>query len=107
MIQQLPTQQANGATRRNGQTLQISVRDVTGTHTAVVEIDPGLRVGTVAETVAARLSLPADTPWALRDERTAAYLDDGAAIGDVMTADEGTEPAVVVTPKAHLGGVGG
>ena len=51
--------------------------------------------------------LPADTPWALRDERTAAYLDDGAAIGDVMTNDEGTEPAVVVTPKAHLGGVGG
>jgi hypothetical protein len=100
MITQSPTQQAK-RTPRSG--LRFSVRDVTGTHSASVELDPDLRVGTVAETVAARLSLPNDTAWALRDESTAAFLDDEAAIGDAVRSDSDTEPALVVTPKAHLG----
>ena len=102
MVSHLKTHTTNGAARHR-RSLRLSVRDVTGTHSAVVELDPQLRVGTVAETVAARLSLPADTAWALRDESTAAFLDDEKAIGDALETLDETEPALVVTPKAHLG----
>ena len=101
MITQSPTQQTHGTKPTKG--LRFSVRDVTGTHSAVVELDPDLRVGKVAETLAARLSLPNDTAWALRDEATAAFLDDEAAIGEAIIESEGIETALVVTPRAHLG----
>ena len=90
---------ANGAQRR----IQLKVRDVTGTHHAEMELDPALRVGTVAETVAARMSLPADTAWALRAETTAAYLDDEATIGEAVETNGRTEVSLVATPRAHLG----
>ena len=84
-------------------TLAIKVRDITGTHVAKLDLDRDLRVGAVAETVAARMSLPGDTAWALRDERTAAFLDDDRTIGEAVDTQDVTEVSLVVTPRAHLG----
>ena len=47
------------------------------------------------------MSLPTDTAWALRSDRTAAFLDDDAAIGDAVGIDG--RPEVALIPKAHLG----
>ena len=52
--------------------VRLRIRDVTSTHEAELVLDPSLRVGAVAETVAARMQLPADTAWALRHDATAA-----------------------------------
>jgi hypothetical protein len=92
-------QKVNGAPA----SISIAVRDVTGTHSATMEIDPHLRVGAVAEAAAARMSLPTDTAWALRQESTAAFLDDEAPVGEAGGADERTSLSLVVTPRAHLG----
>jgi len=45
------------------------------------------------------MSLPADVPWALRDDGSSAYLDSERPIGDQI------EPGarVTITPKTHLG----
>ena len=90
-------EQLNG----NPKTMSLQVRDITGTYTAQLELDPALRVGVVAKSVASRMSLPTETSWAIRDDRTAAFLDEDAAIGDLL----GTEgrPEVSLVPKAHLG----
>lgn len=92
-------EQVNGSPR----TMKLQVRDITGTYTARLELNPEVRVSAVAESVASRMSLPTETSWAIRDDRTAAFLDEDAAIGDVL----GTEgnPEVSLVPKAHLGGV--
>jgi hypothetical protein len=45
------------------------------------------------------MSLPSDVPWALRDDATSAFLDDGVAIGDQIR----THARLTVTPKTHLG----
>ena len=84
-------------------TLHVTVRDVTGTHHARLELDPQLRVGAVAEAVANQMALPADTTWALRDDSTAAFLDDEAAIGDAVRSADRTSVSLVATPRAHLG----
>lgn len=90
--------------RSNGSTpVRLRVRDITSTHEAELELDPALRVGAVAQTIASRMSLPADTSWALRDDMTAAFLDDDAAIGDAVGVDDGTEVFLTATPRAHLG----
>ena len=87
----------------NGGTLHLTVRDVTGTYSAELDLDPNLLVSTVAQTIAARMSLPSDTAWALRDELTAAFLDEDVAIGHALQSEGRISPALVVTPKAHLG----
>ncbi|MHC4220014.1 MAG: hypothetical protein ACYSU7_16340 [Planctomycetota bacterium] len=97
--QQLKKQQTNG----DRTALRVSVRDVTGTHHAKMELDPTLRVGAVAEAVASRMSLPSDTSWALRDESTAAFLDDDRSIGDALGAEDRVSVSLVATPRAHLG----
>lgn len=83
--------------------MRVTVRDVTGTHHAELELDPQLRVGAVAEAVADRMTLPPDTSWALRDESTAAFLDDEVAIGDAVGSEDRTSVSLVATPRAHLG----
>jgi hypothetical protein len=83
--------------------MHVTIRDVTGTNHARLELDPQLRVGAVAEAVAERMALPADTTWALRDESTAAFLDDEVAIGDALGSEDRTSVALVATPRAHLG----
>jgi hypothetical protein len=91
--------QANGTP----DVMHVTIRDVTGTHRARLELDPQLRVGAVAEAVAERMALPPDTSWALRSESTAAFLDDGAAIGDALDSEDRTSVSLVATPRAHLG----
>ena len=74
--------------------------DVTGTHhLEVSDIQGTLPAGAVARTLASRMALPADVPWALRDETTSAFLEDDLAIGDQV----GTDARITITPKAHLG----
>jgi hypothetical protein len=84
--------------------LKLSVRDLTGTHQVEVSgLDPSLRVSTVAETIASRMSLPTDgTPWSLRTESTARYLDD-VPIGEALGRDAESEVSLVLGPKSHLG----
>ncbi len=91
------------ATRNGAGPLNLTVRDVTGTHVSeMMDVDPQLRVGTVAETVAARWSMPLDgTVWALRDD-SARYLDD-VAIGDAIETEDRSNVSLYLVPKAHLG----
>ncbi len=97
------TTQANIASKGSAP-IRLRIRDITSTHEAELELDPSLRVGAVAQTAASRMSLPADTSWALRQDSTAAFLDDDAAIGDVLGTDGDTEVFLTATPRAHLGG---
>ena len=83
--------------------VRLRIRDITATHEAELVIDADLRVGAVARTVAARMSLPADTTWALRSDTTAAFLDDDATIGEAVGVDGDTEVFLTATPRAHLG----
>jgi hypothetical protein len=79
--------------------LQIFASNVTGTHEVPVDVGPGLSAGDVANSIVSLMSLPADVPWALRDDGSSAYLDSERPIGDQI------EPGarVTITPKTHLG----
>ena len=83
--------------------VHLRIRDITATHEAELVLDPDLRVGAIAETVAARMSLPTDTTWALRSDATAAFLDDDATIGEAVGVNGDTEVFLTATPRAHLG----
>jgi hypothetical protein len=75
------------------------VSDVTGTYTmTVTDMQPSLPAGTAAQALASRASLP-DTPWALRDDRTAEFLTDDRPIGEQISPGA----RVTLTPKTHLG----
>jgi hypothetical protein len=97
------TQQAvsNGASAASGNgTLRLEATDVTGTHTLVAsDVQKTLPVGAVTRALASRMSLPANVPWALRDESTSVYLDDTRPIGDQIAPGA----RVTITPKTHLG----
>jgi len=74
--------------------------DVTGTHWVTAEdIQPSLPAEAVARALAARMALPQNVPWALRDDSTSAFLDDRTPIGDQL--EPGAQ--VTVVPKTHLG----
>ncbi len=92
-----------GGSGSGGRVVRLRIRDVTSTHEAELVLDSSLRVGAVAETVAARMQLPADTAWALRHDATAAFLDDDVAIGDALGVYDDTEVFLTATPRAHLG----
>ena len=78
-------------------------RDVTGTQDILVgDIARGTPAGAVAQSIAARMDLPTNVPWALRDDRTGQWLRDDVAIDDQV--QENSESSVSVIPKAHLGG---
>jgi hypothetical protein len=80
--------------------LSFEVTDVTESYQVTVsDVQGDLPAGTVAQTLAARLSLSEDVPWALRDDATGAFLEDDRAIGDQLTPDA----HVTITPKTHLG----
>ncbi len=96
------TTQANIASKGSAP-IRLRIRDITSTHVAELELDPTLRVGAVAQTAASRMSLPSDTTWALRDDTTAAFLDDDAAIGDAVGVNGDTVVFLTATPRAHLG----
>jgi len=81
-------------------TLCIEATDVTGTHSVrVSEVEPNVPAGVLAAAIAARMSLPDNVPWALRDDATSVFLDDQRAVGDQIRP----EARVTVTPRTHLG----
>lgn len=73
--------------------------NITGTQSVPVEVDGGLDVRSVADSIAARMALPEDVAWALRDDDTSAYLDEGQSIGSQI----GPSSRVTITPRTHLG----
>jgi hypothetical protein len=82
-----------------GGVMTLEASTVTSTRTLDVEVERGLPAGDVTRTLADRMALPEDVPWALRDDGSSVYLDPGRPIGDQV------EPGarITVTPKTHLG----
>ena len=74
--------------------------NITGTQSVPVEVNGGLSVRSVADSIAARMALPDDVAWALRDDDSSAYLDESRPIGSQI----GPSSRVTITPRTHLGG---
>ena len=90
--------------RRNG-TFRFRARDVTGTHDIEVpDIQRGTPSGAVAQSLAARMELPTNVPWSLRNDRTGAWLRDELPLDDQVKED--VEARLTLVPKTHLGGCG-
>jgi hypothetical protein len=93
---------AAGPRRRNG-TFRFHARDVTGTHDMeVTDIQRGTPSGAVAQSLAARMELPTNVPWSLRNDRTGVWLRDDVALDEQVKGD--AEAQLTLTPKTHLGG---
>ena len=91
---------AASGTRKPPNGFRFEVADITGTHVVdVTDVDRGTPVGAVASALAARLALPQNTPWALREDRHGNYLDDQRTIGEQVE----NEARLTLHPKAHLG----
>jgi hypothetical protein len=80
------------------ETLAFHAGNVTGTQQIPVEYGRDLSVQSVTDSIAHRMSLPDDVPWALRNDGSSAYLKEDRPIGDEI------EPGshVTITPKTHL-----
>ena len=79
--------------------LRFRASDVTGTlDLEVADLQGNVPAGAVARTLAQRMELPTNVPWALRDDR-GAFLDEEREIGEQISADA----RVTLTPKTHLG----
>ena len=88
---------------RRRRTFRFRCRDVTGMHDMdVADVVRGTPSGTVAQTLAARMDLPTNVPWSLRNDRTGAWLQDDVALDDQL--DRSADPSLTLTPKTHLGG---
>ena len=75
--------------------------DVTGTQRVELRNVPrSTPVGAVTQTLAARMSLPQNVPWALRRASDGEYLED-RPIGEQV--ESGAK--VTMTPRTHLGGM--
>lgn len=77
---------------------RLRATDVTGSLEIEADLQPDVPAGAVAQTLAQRMELPGDVPWALRNSR-GAFLDDERQIGEQIEADA----KVTLTPKTHLG----
>lgn len=77
---------------------RVRATDVTGTLEIEAELPTDAPAGVVAQSLAQRLQLPVDVPWALRDDR-GAFLDDDRQIGEQVEPNE----EITITPKTHLG----
>ena len=84
--------------------LSLIVADVTDTQHVEVTVPSGMNAGEVARQTAARLNLPSNVPWSLRDS-SSQYLADEVPIGDQVArmADREAPIPATLTPKAHLG----
>lgn len=72
---------------------------VTESHDIEVEdLDGSIPAGEVAQTLAARMELPTNVPWALRNDQ-GSFLDETQEIGVQIEEDS----RLTLTPKAHLG----
>ncbi len=81
--------------------VRLRATDVTEMLEIEAELPRNVPAAAVAQTLAQRLELPADVPWALRDER-GTFLEDEREIGEQLPAAE-TEARVTLTPRTHLG----
>jgi hypothetical protein len=83
---------------------EFEATDVTGTHRVTVgsrDLDMDQApTWAVTRSLVARMALPGNVPWALRDEATGAFLDEDRPIGSQLE----TGGKVTLTPKTHLGG---
>ncbi len=82
-------------------TVSFVANDVTGT-LALEEsgVQGDLPVSAVAASVARKMNLSVDTPWALRDDESR-LLEDNEPIGRQLRKKTGQE--LTLTPKTHLG----
>ena len=82
------------------ETLSFEVSNVTMDDAFTVNgVQASLPAGVVAQALAVQMSLPQNTPWALRDDQTSMYLEDDKPIGQQVVPGA----RLTVTPKAHLG----
>jgi hypothetical protein len=79
--------------------LHLVASNVTGTQELPIDVGLSLPVGAVTQAIVDRMSLPTDVPWALRDDRSSAFLDERRPIGEQLFPGA----RVTVTPKTHLG----
>ncbi|MEZ6014662.1 MAG: hypothetical protein R3F49_06090 [Planctomycetota bacterium] len=79
--------------------LTFRATNVTGTRTLDLEVARDVSARSVAEDLMTIMQLPNDVSWVLRNDRSAAFLDEAGAIGDQL--EPGTR--VTLTPRAHLG----
>jgi hypothetical protein len=90
--------QTRAPKRING--FRFEVSDVTDTHRVdVADVPPETPVAAVAKALAARMELPQNTAWALRENGTGSYLDDQRPIGEQVE----DQSRLSLIPKAHLG----
>ena len=82
------------------QSFQFFARNVTATKTLPVHVAAELSAEAVARAVAELMAMPQDTPWALREDETASFLDGDRPIGEQLRPGA----RVTLTPKSHLGG---
>lgn len=81
-------------------TLTLTAHDVTETQELVLDgVQRDLPAGALAETLARRMALPDDVPWALRDNVTSRVLDEKLPIGDQLSP----AGSLTVFPRTHLG----
>jgi hypothetical protein len=80
-------------------TLTVEVQTVTRSRRCTATLHRDVHADAAAATLAARLQLPANTPYALRSSRTAGFLDDSKPLGEQVEPNE----RLTLTPKSHLG----
>lgn len=96
-------EKTNGASETGR--FQFTAMDVTSSRGLEVhDIQRSTPAGSAAKAIAARMELPGNVAWALRNDSTGAYLDEDRPIGDQL---EETGSKLTVTPKSHLGGAMG
>ena len=96
------TEAMAGAAHRRKNGFRFHARDITGTHDVeVTDIQRGTPSGAVAQSLAARMELPTNVPWSLRNDRTGVWLRDDVALDEQVNGD--SEPQLTLTPKTHLG----
>jgi hypothetical protein len=97
------TDPISAAPPRREDTFRFRARDITGTHNIeVLDIQRGTLSGTVAQSLAARMELPMNVPWALRNDHSGVWLRDDVALDEQVPAED--EAQLTLTPKTHLGG---
>ncbi len=98
---EIDTLTMNSSDRRSSR-FTFEAQDVTGTHALEArDVEQATPAGTVARALAAKMSLPDNVPWTLRDEQTGAYLEEARPIGEQIQSGA----RVQLTPKTHLGGI--
>lgn len=80
-------------------TIRFEATDVTGTHSAMADVQRSLPAAAVVSSLVKQMTMPENVPYGLRDDTTGKFLDDEAPIGDQLTPESRT----TLTPKTHLG----